>query len=135
MAEALLKKPNINITINKNLQTLGNSLSQHIRETITPPTGYVIYVGKMKETDEQVDFFHFQWAYSFIDVQSAYIMTKELLTDVNYSNNLNQFIDCQDGFKTSIELIFPLLECIRVHYNSPKVIFYNDIDTKIYLKL
>ena len=135
MAEALLEQSNFNININKDLQSLGYSLSQHIRETITPPTGYVIYVGKMKDTHEHEDFFHFQWAYSFIDVKSAYIMTKDFLNDVNYSNNLNQFIDCQDGFKTSIELIFPLLECIRVHYNSPKVIFYNDIDTKIYLKL
>lgn len=143
MSEVYEKKA---IIMDDNLKTLGDSLCNHILETATLPVYNLVYVGKMKPVDtseipkdlQQFSFLEFEWAYSFIDINSANIVTHKELQEIDFENNLDSLINYDSGFRACTEFIFPLLECIRKHYESNEVVHYNkeiNNETRVYIKI
>lgn len=120
------------IIINDNMKNLGDSLCNHMIEVDKKPNDddylYLLIctiINKNEVIDNQ-SYLNFNWK-----------LSKDELNEINFQNNLDSLIDYDDGFNTVIDIIFPLIECIRLHYSSNTVIFEGtfDTETNIYIKL
>jgi len=112
------------VEINENLLNLGNSLSTFIIEGADLPNVELIHVANIQQSTHE---FNGQEFTNF-----KFIVSKDILHQIVYSNNLDSLID-YDEFNAPIYIIFGLLECIRMFYNSSNVYFVGRLPTSIYM--
>ncbi|MCB1160299.1 MAG: hypothetical protein H7A25_09835 [Leptospiraceae bacterium] len=131
-----LDKPSI--PMDERLHQLGDSFVNFIEEveSLAPEElENCLFVGSMEKTDPlipKVNFLRFIWAYSTGSKNSISLAS---LQNMKFENNLDTLLDYKDGFSAPIYFVFPLVECIRMNYNSDKVYLVGD-ETKceIYIK-
>ncbi len=130
-----LDKPGI--SIDERLQELGDSFVNFIEEVEELPLTELdntVLIGSMKNTDTVIskqNYLFFSWSYP-----SGFGIRLEELQKIEFVNNLGSLIDYRDGFSSPLIFIFPLLECIRKHFNSQKVYFVGDYTSvKFYMKV
>ena len=97
------------ITVNENLQKLGESFTEFLNEPNTRPPN-TRYLCSLR-TDGQMNPIQLSWGWAEKDNNTGFSLKE--LQEIKYENNLETIVDYPDPVTMDINFIFPCLECIR----------------------
>ena len=160
MSEIILNPNKKSITFD-GLDILTNSLASHMEDIVELPEStptntlrYLGYIARIPPAEQEYEnFLKFNWAHGTnnnvntstttsstttstpaneVRDESINIVQLNELEQIDFTNNLDSLIDYADGFQSfSLQIVYGLIETIRVHFGSNKVLFVGtDISIK-----